>query len=195
MLRWVFILLPWVRTLIWLSLVLYRGRLHVQAATRAFAPVTNWQGMTWPIVERSLTGEPRFSPGDWLHSFLSCMLCYSNSDPLLNPRCSVEGCPQTFASNGSMKNHVSRVHQQKENRYVVCTNKSLILFSQYGQYGKNYLKILQSYFSSSVVLLDVAKNSVSETSWRPIRVGTQRSFLLSEYQAELFATEILCFFL
>ncbi|XP_042562931.1 general transcription factor IIIA, b isoform X2 [Clupea harengus] len=33
-------------------------------------------------------------------------------------RCSVEGCPQTFASNGSMKNHVSRVHQQKENRYV-----------------------------------------------------------------------------
>ncbi|XP_041923743.1 general transcription factor IIIA, b [Alosa sapidissima] len=33
-------------------------------------------------------------------------------------RCSVEGCPQTFASNGSMKNHVAHVHLQKDNQYV-----------------------------------------------------------------------------
>lgn len=33
-------------------------------------------------------------------------------------RCSVEGCPKTFVSSSSMKHHVTRIHQQKENQYV-----------------------------------------------------------------------------
>uniref|UniRef100_A0A4W4HFG7 Transcription factor IIIA n=1 Tax=Electrophorus electricus TaxID=8005 RepID=A0A4W4HFG7_ELEEL len=42
-------------------------------------------------------------------------LSHSGAKPYL---CSVEDCPETFSTSTSMKNHIARVHQNKEKHYV-----------------------------------------------------------------------------
>lgn len=47
-------------------------------------------------------------------------------------RCLVDGCPEAFVTNGSLKNHMARVHDKREKQYRVLGPCPPVLFWFYG---------------------------------------------------------------
>lgn len=92
-----------------------RNRSHAKTVTRAFALAINSPDMSSVTAGRNLTSK-------LLRVLLNREMCNVIFDVYctrLVSRCLAEGCSEAFVTNGSMKNHMARVHQQQEKRYKV----------------------------------------------------------------------------
>lgn len=96
--------------------------------------------------------------------------------PALVSRCLADGCSEAFVTNSSMKNHMARVHQQKEKPYQV--QKSCFCF--YDAIGGFTVTCFCSLFPFSVTIRAAERISTRGTSSKPTHSSTYRFCHFSE---------------
>lgn len=128
---------------------------------------------TWTQPQRGKTTQVC----DWKMTVkFSPSMCVLRSFSVL--RCLVDDCHEAFVTNGSLKNHMTRVHDKREKQYMVLVPCRLLCRLLDVQFTAAVL-----WLAPSVTTRAAGRTSARGTSWRPISASIKTFGLFSEWSA------------